>query len=50
MDAFEQVLKLIRSNQFMCKINIKDAYYSVAIQENDHKLLKFGFQGKLYKF
>ena len=50
MDTFDKVLKLIRSNQYMCKIDIKDAYYSVAIQESDQKLLKFGFQGKLYKF
>ena len=34
----------------MAKIDIKDAYYSVSIKKGDQKLLKFVFNGKLYKF
>ena len=50
MDTFDKVLTLIRPNCFMCTVDIKDAYYSVAIHEPDQKYLKFKFQNNLYKF
>ena len=35
---------------FMAKLDIKDAYYSIPINESHQKLLKFCFENKLYKF
>ena len=50
MDTFKTVLALIRPGIFMAKLDIKDAYYSVPIREADQKLLKFVFEGRLFKF
>ena len=50
MDTFNKLLTLIRPNYFFCSVDIKDAYYSVAIQENSRKYLKFEFQNQLYRF
>ena len=37
-------------NCFMVKIDIKDAYYSISILDEQQKFLKFSLQWKLYKF
>ena len=50
MDTFDKVIKLVRQNCFMCTVDIKDAYYSVAISESCQKYLKFKYQDKLFKF
>ena len=50
MDTLKSVLTLVYPGAFMCKVDIKDAYYSVPIATNDQKLLKFTFEGVLYKF
>ena len=34
----------------MAKFDIKDAYYSVPIHEEDQKFFRFSFQGKLYQY
>ena len=50
MDTLNKILQLVRPNVFMAKIDIKDAYYSVSIHQDDTDLLKFSLYGKLYKF
>ena len=50
MDTAEKVLRLIKKDCFMTKIDLKDAYYSVKIKEEHQKLLKFIFKGVLYHF
>ena len=50
MDTLSSILRLVRPNCFMAKLDIKDAYYSVSIRFLDQKLLKFNFNGILYKF
>ena len=50
METFQSILNLIRPDCYMCSIDLKDAYYSVKIDENDQKYLKFYYKGKLYKF
>ena len=50
METLRSILCLIQQNCFMAKLDIKDAYYTVPIKHSDHKLLKFRFQNKLYKF
>ena len=50
MDTISSILHLVRSNMFLAKLGIKEAYYSILIEESHQKLLKFKFEGKLYKF
>ena len=41
MDTINTILKLVKKGCFMCSVDIKDAYYSVQIQEDYQKFLKF---------
>ena len=41
MEHFESILNLISPNDFMATFDIKDAYYSVAIAEEDKKYFSF---------
>ena len=50
METVSTILRMVRPNWFMAKLDIKDAYYSVKILPKDQKLLKFRLHGKLYKF
>ena len=50
MDTLKSVLTLVYPGAYMCKVDIKDAYYSVPIAESDQKLLKFCYEGILYQF
>ena len=50
MDTVSSILHLVRPKIFLVKLDIKDAYYSIPIKESHQKLLKFKFEGKLYKF
>ena len=47
METFQSILNLIRPDYYMCSIDLIDAYYSVKIDENDQKYLKFYHKGKL---
>ena len=48
MDTIHTVLNLVKPNCFMASIDIKDAYYSIKIDEQHQKYLKFKFQGQCY--
>ena len=50
MNTVSSILHLVRPKIFLVKLDIKDAYYSIPIKESHQKLLKFKFEGKLYKF
>ena len=50
MDTFHTALKLIRPGCFMASVDLKDAYYSIPIAEEDRKLLMFQWKGKYYQF
>ena len=50
MEALSSILWLIQPNNYMAKIDIKDAYYSIPIFEQHQKLLKFIHKNCLYKF
>ena len=41
---------LIERNCFMCKIDLKDAYYLLAVNKAHRKYLRFCYLGKLYEF
>ena len=50
MDTISFILHLVRPNMFLAKLDIKDAYYNIPIEESHQKLLKFKFEEKLCKF
>ena len=50
MQTFQSVLFLIQPDCFMATIDLKDAYYSVKIDELDTKYLKFLLNSRLLKF
>ena len=50
METVSTILHLVRPGMFMAKLDIKDAYYSVAICEDYQSLLKFQYQTSLFKF
>uniref|UniRef100_A0A7M5XJK9 Reverse transcriptase domain-containing protein n=1 Tax=Clytia hemisphaerica TaxID=252671 RepID=A0A7M5XJK9_9CNID len=50
MDTIEKFLRLIKKDMYMSKIDLKDAYYSVKINDEHQKFLKFYFNSILYKF
>eukprot|EP00794_Sanderia_malayensis_P012487 gene12487-13770_t len=50
MDTINTVTELIHENSYMTKIDLKDAYYSVPINNNDKKYLKFMHKDKLFHF
>ena len=50
METLDTILKLVRPGCFMATVDLKDAYYSVAIRENTQQYLKLFFDGTLYKY
>ena len=49
-ETFKVVLNLIQENDFFTSIDLNDAYFSVPINKNYQKYLKFSWRGVLYKF
>lgn len=50
MDTFQTALDLIYPNCFMASIDWKDAYFSVPINSDDRKYLRFFWKNQLYQF
>ena len=50
MDSIKTVLQLITPNCYMCKVDLKEAYYSVKVDENYQRFLKFTWRDQLYKY
>ena len=50
MDTFRTALKLIRPGCFMASADLKVAYYSIPIAEEDRKFLMFEWKGKYHQF
>ena len=48
--TFKLILNLIKENDFFMSIDMSDAYFSVPIDDNYQKYLKFSWKGILYKF
>lgn len=49
-ETFSVVLDLLQENDFMAKIDMRDAYFSIPIHDEYQKYLKFSWNGILYKF
>ncbi|KAL4225084.1 hypothetical protein ACF0H5_015778 [Mactra antiquata] len=49
-ETFTTVLDIIQKNDFFCKIDLSNAYYSVSIHPSYRKYLKFFWEGTLYEY
>lgn len=50
LEDYRTVLKLITQNCFMAKVDLKDAYFSVPIDKEYRKFLRFKYNNVLYEF
>jgi len=50
MDTVWTAVEMMKPGCYMASIDLKDAYYSVSIDKQDHKYLKFSWRGNLYQF
>lgn len=50
MDTLVSVVQLMTPNCYMASIDLRDAYYSVPIIEDDRKYLKFVWDNETYQF
>ena len=50
METLKSALHMICKGCFFAKIDLKDAFYSISISNEDRKFLKFEWEGELYEF
>ena len=50
MDTLQCALQLVSPKCWMTVLDLKDAYYTVAINKPHRKYLRFEYQGELYEF
>ena len=50
MEGLKDVKFLLRKRDWMCKIDLKDAYFSVPMSTQSRKWVRFNWKGKLYEF
>ena len=50
METISSILKLIKKDAYMVKLDIKDAYYSVPISSDHQKYFRFQFGEHLYQY
>ena len=50
METLDTVLNLLTRGAYAGSLDLKSAYYTVAIHDSHTKYLKLSFAGKLYKF
>ena len=50
METLKNVKGVIKQNDFMVKIDLKDAYFSLPINRNYRKYTRFRWEGTLYEF
>ncbi|KAK7109102.1 hypothetical protein V1264_013207 [Littorina saxatilis] len=50
MDTLQVALNLVTPGCYMTSVYLKDAYYTVAVAEDDKKFLRFLWEGQLWQF
>lgn len=50
MEGLVTVWELIEANDWMVKLDLKDAYLTVPVAEEHQRLLRFEWQGRKYQF
>ena len=50
MESIQVVIQVVRPGVYMTSIDLKDAFYSIGINPEHHKYLKFCFDNKIFGF
>ena len=50
METLKNALALVKPNCFFCSLDLKDAYFSIHVNESSQEYLKFFLGGQLYMF
>ena len=50
MENFEQAVRLVHKGDFMASVDLRHAYYSIKVAEEQRKYLCFKWRGNLYHF
>jgi len=50
MESLQSAVQLLKKDYWMAVLDLKDAYYSVPINPQHRKFLRFEFKGSLYEF
>ena len=50
MDSLQSAVQLMKPHFWMAVLDLKDAYFSVAIRTDHRKYLRFEHDGQLYDF
>lgn len=50
MDTLRSAIRLTKPNCYMASVDLRDAYYSIPIDEEYQKFLRFQWKGKLFQF
>lgn len=50
MENLESVRFLVRKGDWLEKVDLKDAYFTVAVKESHHKYLRFRWKGCVFEF
>ena len=50
MEGLHLLNDLLRENDFMCKVDLKDAYFCVLLHRNHQKILRFQWKGNICEF
>ena len=50
MESLQSAVQLLKKDYWMAVLDLKDAYYSVPINIEHKKFLRFEFKGSLYEF
>ena len=50
MDSLQAIIKLVTPNCFMASTDMKDAYYSIPVKNEDRKYLHFKWEDQFYEF
>ena len=50
MEGIHLLKDILRPGDWMTKVDLKDAYFSIPVSSHDRKFLRFRWQGKMYQF
>ena len=50
MEGKHTLRDILKENNWMTKVDLKDAYFMISIRETDRELLHFSTQGCLFQF
>jgi hypothetical protein len=50
METLSQISQVIQTGDFLVKIDLKDAFWSIPIHKSFQKLMRFRWEGSLYEF